>query len=119
MDKDMQNSKPKLIHKLFNAFLMVFNVCLTVALYSILDLARRWYIGTDPETSEYSGPALADFFLRKELIIIPILLIVFMVVKEFKVKPIKKRVHINLFISAGIFGHAMFIAAVPFIFSLI
>lgn len=119
MDKDIQNSKPKMIHKLFNVFLMVFNVCLAVALYSILDLTRRWYIGSAPETGEYPGSALADFFLRKELIIIPILLIVFMLVKEFKVKPFKKRVHINLFISAGILGHAMLIAAVPFIFSLI
>lgn len=115
----MQNLEPKIIHKMFNVFLMVFNVCLAVVLYSILDLTRRWYIGVDPETGEYPGPFLADFFLKKELIIIPILLIVFMVVKEFKVKPFKKRVQINLFISAGILGHAMLIAAVPFIFSLI
>jgi hypothetical protein len=98
---------------------MLFNVCLAVALYSILDLTRRWYISVDPETSKYAGSAIADFFLRKEFIIIPILLIVFMVIKEFRVKPFKKRVYINLFISAGIIGHAMFIAAVPFIFSLI
>jgi hypothetical protein len=37
------------------------------------------------------GPVLVDFLLRKEFIIVTILLIAFMVVKEFKVKPIKKK----------------------------
>jgi hypothetical protein len=77
---------------------MLFNVCLAVALYSILDLTRRWYISVDPETSKYAGSAIADFFLRKEFIIIPILLIVFMVIKEFRVKPFKKE-SISIYLS--------------------
>jgi hypothetical protein len=53
--------------------------------------------------------------LRKEFIIVPILLIIFMVVKELKVKPIKKKIYINLFVSAGIFAHAVIVFVVPFI----
>lgn len=108
-----------MVHKILNILLMLFNIHLALALYSILDLSRRWHIGVDPKTGEYTGPALANFFLRKEFVLIPILLIIFMVVKEFKVKSFKRRVHINLFISAGILAHAIFIASVPFIFSLV
>ena len=83
MKKNNLNSTPKIIHKFFNLLLMLFNVLLALALYSILDLSRRWYIGVDPETSTFTGPALANFFLKKELIIIPILIVIIMVGKEF------------------------------------
>lgn len=119
MTNGAPNSKPRMLHRILNFLLMLFNVHLAFAFYSILDLSRRWHIGVSPEKGDYERPALADFFLRKEFIVIPILLVFYMIVKEFRIRSFKKRVHINLLISAGILSHALFIGAVPFMFSLI
>jgi len=119
MDNDIPISEPKVFHKILNVVLMLFNVNLVLILYTILNLTRSWHIGADPSTGDYTAPVMAEFFLKKEFIIIPIILLCFMIYKEFKVTRFRKRVQINLFISAGILSHAMFIAAVPFIFSLI
>ena len=67
----------------------------------------------------YEGHAIVNFLLRKEFILIPILLIAYMVIKEFKVKPLRSRVHINLSVFAGISIHALIVFVVPFIFGLV
>lgn len=97
---------------------MVFNSLLAISFASYLTVMRKIVVG-DASPGVYQGPALVDFLLRKEFIIIPLLLIAFMVAKEFKVKPLKKRLYINSLISAGIFVHAVFIFIVPFIFGLV
>lgn len=91
---------------------------MAISIASFSRVMRKIVVG-DASPGVYQGPALVDFLLRKEFIIIPILLMVFMVVKEFKIKPLKKRVYINLLISAGIFVHAVFIFIVPFIYGLV
>jgi hypothetical protein len=91
---------------------------MAISIASFLRVMRKIVVG-DASPGVYQGPALVDFLLRKEFVIITILLMVFMVVKEFKVKPLKKRVYINLLISAGIFVHAVFIFIVPFIYGLV
>lgn len=119
MDNDISISGPKILHKFLNILLMLFNLYLAISLYWILTFTRSWHIGADPSTGNYSAPPLAMFLLRKEFIIIPMILLGCMIYKEFKVKPFSIRVKINLLIAAGIMAHAMFIAAVPFIFSLV
>jgi hypothetical protein len=119
MNNDIPISEPRAISKFLNIALMLLNVYLAISLYSILDLTRSWYIGVDPSTGKYASPSLSEFLLKKEFIVIPILLLGYMIYKEFKVKPLKKRVRINLLILAGILSHSMLIAAVPFIFSLV
>jgi hypothetical protein len=42
-----------------------------------------------------------------------------MVVKEFKVKPIKKKLYMNLLVSAGLFAHAAIVFIVPFAFEMV
>jgi hypothetical protein len=105
-------------HKLLNLLLMLFNVLLAISFTSYLKVMRKIVVG-DASPGVYQGPVLVDFLLRREFVIIPILLIVFMVGKEFKVKPLKKRLLINLFISASIFAHAVFVFILPFIFDLV
>jgi hypothetical protein len=119
MDNDIPISEPRAFHKFLNLVLMLFNAHLALALYSILTLTRSWHIGVDPSTGAYTAPPLAEFFLKKEFIIVPIFLLVLMIYKEFKIKLFRKRVQINLLVSACILAHAMFIAAIPFIFSLV
>jgi hypothetical protein len=105
-------------HKISNIFLMLFNLFLTISFASFFKVMRKIVVG-DVLPGVYLGPVLVDFLLRKEFVIIPILLVVFMVVKEFKVKPVKKRLLINLSISAIIFAHAVFVFILPFIFGLV
>jgi hypothetical protein len=111
--------KPKInILKILNFFLMLFNCLLAVSFTSFITVMRKMIVGDAPPGA-YEGPAIVDFLLRKEFIVVPILLIAFMVVKEFKVKPIKKKLYINLFVSAGIFAHAVIVFVVPFIFKMV
>lgn len=114
-------SVPKAFHRLLNFLLMVLNCLLTLLLYSLLSVSRSLYIETYSyrETGSFPGPAMADFFLRREFIILPLLLLAFMFLKEFKDRNFKKSIRINLLILAIIFLHAFFIAAVPFTFSLV
>jgi hypothetical protein len=105
-------------HKIFNILLMLFNVLLAISFTSFLKVMRKMVVGDTPP-GFYQGPVLVDFLLRKEFVIIPILLLVFMVGKEFRVKPLKKRLYINLFIFASIFAHAVFVFILPFIFDLV
>jgi len=97
---------------------MLLNILLAISFASFLTVMRKMVVG-DTAPGVYQGPALVDFLLRKEFLIIPLLLIVFMVVKEFKVQPLKKRLHINLYICAGIFAHAVFVFIVPLVFGLV
>jgi hypothetical protein len=119
MNKDAIYPKPEMIsHKILNIFLMVINSLLVISFVSFLTVMRKLVVG-DAGPGVYQGPVFVDFLLRKEFIIIPLLLMVFMVAKEFKVKPLKKRLHLNLLISAGIIAHAVLIFIVPFIFGLV
>lgn len=97
---------------------MLLNCLLVVSFTSFITVMRKMIVGDAPPGT-YEGPALVDFLLRKEFIIVPILLIIFMVVKEFKVKPIKKKLYINLLVSAGLFAHAVIVFIVPFAFEMV
>jgi hypothetical protein len=97
---------------------MLLNCLLAVSFTSFITVMRKMIVGDAPPGA-YEGPALVDFLLRKEFIVVPILLIAFMVVKEFKVKPVKKKLYFNLFVLAGIFAHAVIVFVVPFIFKMV
>lgn len=96
---------------------MLFNCLLAVSFASFISVMRKMIVGDAPPGA-YEGPAIVDFLLRKEFIIVPILLVIYMVVKEFKVKPTKNKLYINLFVSVGIFAHAVIVFVVPFVFGM-
>ena len=97
---------------------MLLNCLLAVSFASFISVMRKMIVGEAPPGA-YEGPAIVDFLLRKEFIIIPLLLIIFMVVKEFKVKLAKNKLYINLFVSVGIFAHAVIVLVVPFAFGMV
>ncbi len=118
MNNDTLVSKPKTLHKVLNIILMLFNLYSAHSLTMIIIVMRSMHIDPhrDPQTGVYIGSALFDFLLRKEFIIIPVLFIVGMIIKEFKVKVFKKRVYINLLILAGIYTHMLLLMSIPFFF---
>lgn len=71
--------KPKKIHKAINIFLLIINSSIS---FGVL--------------STYSFESLQ--FYKKVILIVPALLLtIFMVIKEFKVQALIKRVYLNLF----------------------
>lgn len=83
MNTDITPSKPKTIHKVINVFLLIYNSSIALGVFST-----------------YSFEDLQ--FYKKIILIVPALfLTAFMIIKEFKVQPLIKRVYLNLFIFMG------------------
>jgi apolipoprotein N-acyltransferase len=83
MNTDITPSKPKTIHKVINVFLLIYNSSIAFGVFST-----------------YSFEDLQ--FYKKIILIVPALfLTAFMIIKEFKVQPLIKRVYLNLFIFMG------------------
>lgn len=119
MNTDNQYPESKInTLKILNYFLMLVNCLLVVSFASFISVMRKIIVGDVPPGA-YEGPAIVDFLLRKEFIVVPLMLVIFMVIKEFKVKPAKKKFYINLFVSIGIFAHAVIVFAVPFAFGMV
>lgn len=106
-------------HGLFNYLLMSLNCLITFVFYALLSAYRRLHIEIHRyrETDVFFESSMTDFFLRREFIALPILLLAFMFVKEFTSTPYKSKVQLNMFIFATILGHAIFITTVPYLFS--
>ncbi len=113
-------SMSKTFHGIFNYLLMSLNCLLTFVLYALLSAYRSLHI----ETHSYLKPntllesSTAEFFLRREFIAIPILLLAVIFVKEFTNSPYRSKVQLNMFVFAVICAHSLFISVVPYIFSL-
>lgn len=118
MNQEAILKKPKKIHLILNVLLLVLNVLAAMGSIGYLLVSNSMNIEqfVDPQTGEFPGSSIAYFFLRKEFILIPILLIVYMVIKEIKVASFKKRVRRNLLVFVGIYGHCILVGLVPFIF---
>lgn len=111
-------SGTKTFYGLTNFLLLALNCILTFALYALLSFLRSIHIETRSHQGSDSlfGPISADFLLRREMIIVPILLLVVMFVKEFKNNPGENSVYLNWMVFAVICAHAVFIAVVPHLF---
>jgi len=120
MNDDTLPSMTKTFQGMFNYLLMSLNCLFTLALYALLSAYRSSHIEmhSDRSLDTFFGRSPADFFLRREFIAIPILLLAVMFVKEFTNTPYKNRVQLNMFVFATICAHAIFITVVPYIFSL-
>jgi len=105
---------------MINYLLMSLNCLITLALYALLSAYRSSHIETHRYRSieSFFGSSLADFFLRREFIAVPILLLAVMFVKEFSDTPYKSKVQFSMFVFIAICAHAVFISVVPYIFSL-
>ena len=110
----------KTFHGIFNYILMSLNCLLTFVLYALLSAYRSLHI--EPysylKTSSVFGSSMADFFLRREFITIPVMLLAIMFVKEFTNSHYKSKVQLNMFVFAAICAHSLFITVVPYFFSL-
>jgi hypothetical protein len=109
-------SKPRKLHSVLNVLLMFYNILMGYTLCVVIVIARRLHV--DPFINQqgvYPGSQVVSFFLRNELLAIPILLIAAMILKEFKVKIFKKRVYINLLIMAAIHIHLIITMLIPHI----
>lgn len=86
MSTDVVPSKPKTLHKVINIFLLFTNASYIFGMISV---------------SQFP-----DFQFHERVIIAvsTLLLAIFMVAKEFKVKPLLKRIYLNLLIFGAFFG---------------
>lgn len=118
MNQEAILKKPKPLNLILNVLLMAFNLLMAMISINYLIVSHSINIEQfiDPQTGQFPGSPIAYFFLRKEFVLIPILLIVCMVIKEFKVASFRKRVKRNLLVSAGIYGHWIFVGLVAFLF---
>lgn len=108
--------KPRKFHSVLNVLLMLYNVLMGYTVCVMIIIARRLHV--DPFISPqgvYPGSPIVSFVLRTEFIAVPVILIVTMVLKEFKVKIFKKRVFINLLIFAAIHIHLFVIMLLPYL----
>ncbi len=107
-------------HGIFNFLLMALNCLITIAVYALLSAYRRLHVEIHAyrEFEIFLDPPMVNFFLRREFIAVPLLLLAVMFVKEFSDASYKSKVQLNMFILAAIFAHSLFIVAVPYFFSL-
>jgi hypothetical protein len=117
MDHEKMNQailgKPKSLPLILNYVLMAINILTAMGSASYIYYT---HVANVELIDEHPEPAIAYFFLRKEFMLIPILLVAYMIYKEFKVASFKKRVKKNLWVLAGIYIYCIFIGLVPFIF---
>jgi hypothetical protein len=94
MSTDAIHSKPKTLQKVINVFLIIANVIYTFGLFSV---------------SQFP-----DFQFHERVIIAvsTLLLALFCVIKEFKVKPLLKRIYLNLLTCLAFVGVGFYIALV-------
>lgn len=111
-------AKPKKLHTVLNILLMLYNALMAYTLCVIIVISRRLHI--DPfidSEGVYPGSQIFAFFLRKELFIVPVLLIIGMIIKEFRIQLIRKRVYANLIILVAIHLHLFLTMLLPHIYS--
>lgn len=110
-------AKPKKLYTILNILLMLYNALIAYTLCVIIIISRRLHI--DPfidSEGVYPGSQIFSFFLRKELFIVPVLLIIGMVIKEFRIQLLKKRVYANLIILVAIHLHLFLTMLLPHIY---
>lgn len=94
MGIDIMSSKPKALYKIINIFLIIVNVNIGLVTLSV---------------SSFTG---FQFHERLIIAIPSLLLTLFVVLKEFKVKPLLKRIYLNLSIWVALMVIAYYIFVV-------
>lgn len=90
--------------KFGNVILMIANVWLSLVISMILisrdafmEISNAFWSSTTP----LMNSALLDFMLHKGFIFIPVFSVIFMLIKEFKIEGLRKRLLINLYLLLG------------------
>ena len=113
-----QSKKENMIKKIGNIFLMLstswiaFGICvLLFSKNSLTEFSIKYF---SPDTSQIMGSTLLNILLRKEFVIIPIMVVIGMIIKEFKIQKLQKRIYLNIgllmvvVIHCGLIGYLMF-----------
>lgn len=91
--------------KFLNIALMAINFWM-VLLLSIMIMSRDKFADISgillSTNDSLMSSALLDFLLHKGFLLLLILIVLFTIVKEYKIKPIKKRLYWNLWVLAGL-----------------
>ncbi len=104
MSEDIIQAKPQPLLKVCNILLMLINLWVAFIICMFIIIIRKNYF--DPHSGVFMGAPFADFISQKHFIILPVLFTVGMIIKEFKVKLLKKKVYINLLIMAALLIYA-------------
>ncbi len=102
-------AKPHKLLKVFNILSMLINLWMAFLLCVMLIMMREGFVEPHMESS------LPDFLLQKKFIAFPALFTVGMIIKEFKIQPLMKRLYINLLIMAGLFIHMGLLQYLPYL----
>lgn len=111
-------AKPKKLYTFLNILLMLYNALMAYTLCVIIIVSRRLHI--DPfldSQGVYPGSRIFAFLLRKELFIVPVILMTWMIIKEFRIQLLRKRVYVNLIILAAIHLHLFLTMLLPHIYT--
>lgn len=103
MQNNVMSNFPKkndMLKKICNILLMLivfwaaFLICiLLLSRESFVELSKTFF---SPQVPPLMGSPVLSFLLRKEFIVLPIIVVTGMIIKEFKIKPLRKRILWNL-----------------------
>ena len=104
MDDALSSDKKNIAKKITNALLVLINIWMAILVAavllsreSILSMARPFF----PPETPVMGSRMLGILIREEFVILPFLFLICLVVKEFKLKQIQKRIKANLIMLAG------------------
>ena len=110
--KPIENTKKKPPKKhwflrIFNVFLMLFISWFALVLCIVL-ISRESLVEMSSgffDKSTLMGSKVLNYLIYKQYIVFPIIVVIGMVVKEFKVKVLPNRIYINLTMLLYVLGH--------------
>jgi hypothetical protein len=94
MSTETMPSKPKMRYKVINIFLIIINLNFCFGMFT---------------AASFTG---LIFYERVIIVTSTVLLTLFMIMKEFRVKPLLKRIYMNLFIWASFMSVLYYISVV-------
>lgn len=104
MDDLISSDKKNVVRKIINILLMLTNIWMAILVAAVL-LSRESIMSLwqtfFPQQSLVMGSRILEILVREEFAILPILFLTALVIKEFKIKHLQKRIKANLIMLAG------------------
>jgi hypothetical protein len=94
-----------MVKKIANFILMLINIWMAILVAAVI-LSREFIISLGrsffPQDTPVMGSRILEILTREEFVVLPLLFFIALVVKEFIIKQIQKRIRVNLIMLAGV-----------------
>jgi preprotein translocase subunit SecG len=104
VDDIISSDKKNVAKKITNFLLVLTNIWIAILVAAVL-LSRESIMSLwqtfSPQQTLVMGSRILEILVREEFVILPVLFLTALVIKEFKIKQLQKRIKANLIMLAG------------------